>query len=93
MTFIINGTEVDDFFDRVRQIVQEEISNNQHNHSDRQEWGNISFASKILGLSPSTIYQRLDRIPHAKQGGKLFFNRGQLLDYLNDGQRGKGGKL
>jgi hypothetical protein len=50
--------------------------------TDREEWGGIPLAQEILKLAESTIYANIRRIPHEKKHGRLYFNRGQLLDYL-----------
>ncbi|MDQ1087173.1 hypothetical protein QE390_001719 [Siphonobacter sp. SORGH_AS 1065] len=95
MTLLVKDTQVEDFFDRVRQVVREEIANNQNSKTESNpydEWGGKEVAREVTGWSDSTIYKKLSRIPHAKQGGKLFFNRGQLLDFIKNGQRTKGGK-
>lgn len=52
---------------------------------DRDEWGSTELAVSLLGLARPTIYANLNKIPHRKRHGRLYFNRGQLLDYIATG--------
>jgi excisionase family DNA binding protein len=49
----------------------------------------IDEASTILGLKRSTLYARTSNrsIPHYKRGGKLYFRRSELIDWLTQGRR------
>ena len=49
---------------------------------------NVKQAAELLNIAPQTVYQRIKRIPHTKRFGKLYFNRRELLDYLNNGKEG-----
>ena len=47
---------------------------------------NVEEAAKFLGISKQTVYQNIDRIPHKKRFGRLYFFKKELLSYLNDGE-------
>jgi hypothetical protein len=47
---------------------------------------NVESAADFLGISKQTIYQNIDKIPHKKRFGRLYFFKEELLDYLNDGE-------
>lgn len=49
---------------------------------DRYEQG-VNVACEELGTKSQTIYQNIDRIPHRKLHGKLYFNRAELQRYIN----------
>jgi hypothetical protein len=53
--------------------------------ANRDEWGGVPLAQEVLKLAESTIYSNIHLIPHQKRHGRLYFNRGQLLDYLAGG--------
>ncbi len=48
---------------------------------DRYEQG-IEIACQELGTKPATIYCNIDKIPHRKIHGKLYFNRAELQAYI-----------
>jgi hypothetical protein len=47
---------------------------------------NVEAAAKLLGISKQTVYQNIERIPHKKRFGKLYFFRNELLAFLKDGE-------
>ena len=57
------------------------------NDPDRYECG-VQVACEELGTKAPTIYGNIDKIPHRKLHGKLYFNRGELQAYIrNEGQK------
>ncbi|WP_345245646.1 helix-turn-helix domain-containing protein [Nibrella saemangeumensis] len=46
----------------------------------------VKEAADFLGVAPQTIYQNIDRIPHRKRFGRLYFFKVELLEYLNAGE-------
>lgn len=58
------------------------------------EVGGIELAQQITRLSKARLYALVSErgIPHAKRGNKLYFNRAELLAWVNDGQRATTGK-
>lgn len=58
------------------------------------EVGGIDLAQQITRLSKARLYALVSErgIPHAKRGNKLYFNRAELLAWVNDGQRATTGK-
>ena len=55
------------------------------------EVGGIELAQQITRLSKPRIYALVSArgIPHAKRGNKLYFNRAELLAWVQEGQRGE----
>ena len=55
------------------------------------ELGDISLAQQVTRLSKPRIYALVSArgIPHSKRGNKLYFNRADLLAWVNAGKRGE----
>ena len=54
---------------------------------DKYEPG-VEVAMQETGAKKQTIYQNIDKIPHKKMFGKLYFNRAELRAYIrNEGQK------
>lgn len=53
------------------------------------EFGGIELAVQITGLAKATIYTLVSarKIPHSKQGKKLYFSRNELTEWLKQGKR------
>lgn len=51
--------------------------------------GGIELAMEITRLSRSRIYALVQQrgIPHSKRGNKLYFNRAELLAWVEEGKR------
>lgn len=49
--------------------------------ADKWEQG-VKVAVEETGFRAQTVYQNIDRIPHRKVQGRLFFNRVQLRAYI-----------
>ena len=51
--------------------------------------GGIELAQEVTRLSKPRIYALVSErgIPHAKRGNKLYFNRADLLAWINNGRR------
>lgn len=49
---------------------------------------NIDEAAEFLTLAKPTLYTKCNRreIPHMKRGGRLYFSRKELKEYLYDGK-------
>ncbi len=47
---------------------------------------NVEGAAEFLGITKQTVYQNIDKIPHRKRFGRLYFFRAELLAYLNAGE-------
>ncbi|MEM8967729.1 MAG: helix-turn-helix domain-containing protein [Bacteroidota bacterium] len=46
----------------------------------------VEEAASYLKVSPSTIYKKIDDIPHRKVGKRLYFTEEGLNQYLNIGK-------
>ena len=59
------------------------------NEKPAEEIGGLDMAVKITGLAPRTIYKRTHRreIPHSRVGGRLYFKRSELLEWIENGRR------
>lgn len=51
---------------------------------DRWEQG-VNIAAEELGWKNQTVYQNIDKLPHRKLHGKLYFNRVELQKYIAEG--------
>lgn len=43
---------------------------------------NVNEAAEFLRLQPSTLYKKLDEVPHTKTGGTLRFSERALRKYI-----------
>ena len=43
-------------------------------------------AAKYLSIAKQTLYQNIEKVPHTKRFGKLYFLQSDLEDYLKGGQ-------
>ncbi|MFZ1666517.1 MAG: helix-turn-helix domain-containing protein [Flavobacteriales bacterium] len=59
------------------------------NEKPADEIGGLDMAVKITGLARRSIYKRsMNRtIPHRKVGGRLYFKRSELLEWIENGRR------
>ncbi len=79
----------------VRQLLREELESffaeNQPGASrvETDEISGIDLAVELTGLAKPTIYGLVSerKIPHSKQGKRLYFSRQELLDWIKDGKR------
>ena len=53
-----------------------------------KEIGGVELAVEVLGLTKQTIYKKvcLGEIPYMKRGGKLYFNRKKLEQWILEGE-------
>jgi len=53
--------------------------------------GGIELAQQVTRLSKPRIYALVSarELPHSKRGNRLFFNRADLLAWVNAGKRGE----
>lgn len=79
----------------VRQLFREELEHyfaenkTGETVAETDEIGGIDLAIKITGLAKPTIYALVSerKIPHSKQGKRLYFSRQELLEWLKQGKR------
>lgn len=79
----------------VRQLFQEELAAFFATHAlDKgtappDEIGGVELAEVITGLARPTIYSLASqrKIPHSKQGKKLYFSRFELTEWIKAGRR------
>lgn len=54
---------------------------------DKYEQG-VKVAMEELNWKSQTCYQNVDKLPHRKLHGKLYFNRAELQEYIrNEGKK------
>ena len=82
---ILNGIELRELLEEFRAIIKEESPTPTSLPKNNSPL-NIKEAAKILGIAQQTIYQNIERIPHRKMHGKLYFFETELLEYLNSGK-------
>ncbi len=79
----------------IRQLFREELENffteNRigENKAETEEIGGIDLAIELTGLAKPTIYSLCSerKIPHSKQGKRLYFSRQDLLEWIKNGKR------
>ena len=50
---------------------------------DEDKFIGVQEAASFLNIKRQTVYQNIDKIPHEKRHGRLYFTRRQLRNYLN----------
>ena len=77
--------------DRLEVLNQQVLQCLQSTTPESPELGGIELAQQITRLSKPRIYALVSArgIPHAKRGNKLYFNRAELLAWVNAGKRGE----
>lgn len=79
----------------VRQIFRDELENFfaekqiGTKQTETDEVSGINLAIELTGLAKPTIYGLVSerKIPHSKQGKRLYFSRQELTDWLKQGKR------
>lgn len=90
-TLITSGVDYAQFFDDLRAVIRHEMSQVTHSTLIQLESGGIELAQEITRLSKPRIYALVSArgIPHSKRGNKLYFNRTDLLAWVEQGRRGE----
>lgn len=87
----MQGVEYAQFFDDMRAAVRHEVMQALSGTatSPVDEVGGIELAQRVTRLSKPRIYALVSArgIPHSKRGNKLYFNRAELIAWVNDGKR------
>ena len=79
----------------IRNLFREELEEffterqTKESNAETDEIGGIDLAIEITGLAKPTIYGLVSerKIPHSKQGKRLYFSRLELTDWLKQGKR------
>ena len=92
-TLITSGVDYSRFFDDLRTVVRQEVTQAITAEKARQiapEVGGLEVATDVTGLSDASIYRLVSEraIPHSKKGNRLYFNRADLLEWVAQGRRG-----
>ena len=55
----------------------------------KRELGGLDLAVEVTRLQPRTIYKKchFKTIPHSKKGGRLYFRRSELEQWIADGRQ------
>lgn len=86
-------TQISDL--EIRKLFREELENffteNKigENKAETEEIGGIDLAIELTGLAKPTIYSLCSerKIPHSKQGKRLYFSRQELTEWIRNGKR------
>ncbi len=74
-----------------REEIEEFFAENKlnENQSNTDEIGGIDLAIQITGLAKPTIYGLVSerKMPHSKQGKRLYFSRQELTEWIKNGKR------
>ncbi len=79
----------------VRQLLRDELESffaekqSGAKRIETDEISGIELAIELTGLAKPTIYGLVSerKIPHSKQGKRLYFSRQELLEWIRDGKR------
>ena len=84
ITLITQGLTLDQLLASVRDIVRDEMKSLPQPEKVKP-FLSLSEAVELTGLSKSTLYRMTSEkaIPHLKRGGKLLFNRIELIAWIN----------
>ena len=88
-TIITSGVDYAQFLDDVENIVQKLLNQAPVQALALPAIGGIELAQEVTRLSKPRIYALVSArgIPHAKRGNKLYFDRANLLTWINNGRR------
>ncbi len=66
-----------------------DIKHTPKDHSEKKDTGGIEVATEETGLTSHSIYRLVSerKIPHSKKGGRLYFSRKALRNWIDEGQR------
>lgn len=81
--------QIDARLSRLEAATQEAIQYLKSVQQPAPTLGGIELAQSITGLSKARIYTLVSErlIPHSKRGNRLFFNRAELVAWLEEGKR------
>lgn len=82
---ILNGIALADLLNEFRAIVKDEVLNltaTPSQPTDGKLYLSAKEAAEFMGIKLQTLYQNIDRLPHAKKHGKLLFTRDGLISYI-----------
>lgn len=74
----------------IKAMLSDAISKSASNEQPKQrDSGGVEVAIEETGLSKSSVYRlvHLRQIPHSKQGGRLYFSRKALREWIAQGSR------
>jgi len=90
MDLTVTNLTLDDITQAVRNELEIFFQNHAPpNQPEQDHIGGIELAIELTGLAKPTIYSLVStrKIPHSKQGKKLYFSRRELLEWLAAGKR------
>jgi len=70
--------------DSIKQAVEKYFPDNNSKSSVSPQYLDLEEAALLLRLSRQTIYQNINRIPHYKQFGRLYFKEEELVQYIEN---------
>ncbi len=88
---LTSGVEYAQFFDDLRAVVRYELQQAfEGTTTSGPEVGGMELAQEVTRLSRARVYALVSArdIPHSKRGNRLFFNRADLLAWVEAGKRG-----
>jgi hypothetical protein len=87
---LTSGVDYAQFFDDLRAVIRCEVKLAAGLLGAAPEVGGIGLAQEVTRLSKARIYALVSArdIPHSKRGNRLYFNRGELIEWVSAGKRG-----
>ena len=73
-------------FERLFYLIQQ-LSQQLNHKPDPDNPIDIKEAAIYLKISEGAIYKKIDKIPHCKRDGKLYFFKSKLREYIEAGAR------
>src|ERR1035437_9283884 len=72
--------------DRIEQLLQKQAAPAKE---QQEQILNVDKACRLLNLAKPTVYGLVSqrKLPHMKQGKKLYFNRQELLEWIQKGHK------
>ncbi|WP_274476144.1 helix-turn-helix domain-containing protein [Mangrovimonas aestuarii] len=82
---------INERLDRIEKLLKDlnnKIDGNSENYTTLSNIMNIEQLASYLTLSKSTIYGMVNKrkIPHFKRGKRLYFDKGDINEWLRDGK-------
>ncbi len=86
--------KIENRFDSLEQSIDElkKLFSGNANETSTKDMGGVEVATDETGLSTHSIYRLVceRKIPHSKKGGRLYFSRKALRNWIAQGERKEG---
>lgn len=89
---MIQNISSDDLYEKIRSIIKEEVVRSDKTEPDKKDYLTRKEAARFLRISLTTLYNftKQGRIKGYRNGGKVLYNKGDLVKYLETFQTPSG---